>query len=124
MSGEPIDLTMGFVNLIWQGDANDYIARSICLADSPTSILNVADPETISIRRLAGIIGTLTQREAHFQGEESATALLSNASRCAETFGPPETAFQEMVEIIVDWVAADRRTLSKPTKFQVRDGKF
>ena len=63
-------------------------------------------------------------KEARFQGNESATALLSNANRCFETFGPPASALQEMIETIVDWVAAGRRILSKSTKFQVRDGKF
>ena len=124
LDGEPIDLEMGFVNLIWQGDANDYIARSISLTDSPASILNVAGPETVSVRRLATIIGTLVNRKPQFQGSESATALLSNANRCFENFGPPAVSLQEMIERIVAWVTAGHRTLSKPTKFQVRDGKF
>ncbi len=124
LNGVPIDLEMGFVNLIWQGDANDYIARSISLTDSPASILNVAGPETVSVRRLATIIGNIVDRKPQFKGSESPTALLANANRCFENFGPPAMALQEMIEAIVDWVAADRRTLSKPTKFQVRDGNF
>ena len=34
-SGQPIDLTMGYVNQIWQGDANAYLARSFPLCESP-----------------------------------------------------------------------------------------
>jgi nucleoside-diphosphate-sugar epimerase len=124
LNDEPIDLEMGYVNLIWQGDANDYIARSISLTDSPAYTLNVTGPEIVSVRRLATIIGTLVGREPQFIRTESPTALLSNAKRCFEAFGPPAVSLQEMIEIIVDWVSAGRRILSKPTKFQVRDGKF
>jgi hypothetical protein len=40
-SGEPIDLTTGFVNVIWQGDANSYCLRSFVLCQSRAQVLNV-----------------------------------------------------------------------------------
>ncbi len=122
--GQPVDLTMGHVNLIWQGDANDYIARSITLASSPAEVLNVAGPETISVRRLAEQIGRLLGKEPRFTGTESPSALLSDAGQCFAAFGYPQVSLRQMVEWITAWVAEGRPLLAKPTKYQVRDGRF
>ena len=121
---EPIDVTMGAVNLIWQGDANNYIIRALSIANSPPAILNVTGAETLLVRDLAGRIGKLLGREPRFVSQEAPTALLSNAAHCVSLFGRPATGIDEMIRSIVPWVAAGRPTLSKPTKYGVRDGKF
>ena len=56
-AGEPIDLTMGFFNAIWQGDANSYALRSLELCSSPPAVLNVTGPERISVRETAEWFG-------------------------------------------------------------------
>jgi nucleoside-diphosphate-sugar epimerase len=124
LNDEPIDLTMGAVNLIWQRDANDYIIRSISLAKSPPAVLNVTGPETIPIRRLAEQIGETLGKKPKFVSQEAASALLSDASYCHNTFGPPQTTLEQMVSMIAKWVTAGKKTLNKPTKYNVRDGKF
>ncbi len=124
LHGEPIDVTMGAVNLIWQGDANNYIIRALSLADSPPAILNVTGAGTLSVRDVATRIGRLLQREPRVAGEEAATALLSNAGKCVELFGPPPTSLDEMIQSIVPWVTAGKPVLRKPTKYAVRDGRF
>ena len=121
---QPIDVTMGFVNVIWQGDANNYIARSLSIAASPPAILNVAGPEVIRVRDLAERIGRRLSKEPRLVSREADTALLSDSSSCIEQFGPPATSPDEMIEHIVDWVAAGKTVLNKPTKYDVRDGKF
>ncbi len=124
LHGEPIDVTMGAVNLIWQGDANNYIIRALSLAKSPPAILNVTGPQTLHVRDLAGRIGRVLGKEPRFVSQEADTALLSNASQCCGLFGPPAMSVDEMIQSIVPWVAAGRPVLSKPTKFAVRDGRF
>ena len=124
LNDDPIDLAMGTVNLIWQRDANDYIVRSISLAKSPPDILNVTGPRNISVRRLAEQIGQLLSKEPKFVGQESPTALLSDAAKCFRQFGPAQMPLEEMVSHIVSWVTAGKLTLNKPTKYDVRDGKF
>jgi nucleoside-diphosphate-sugar epimerase len=124
LQGEPVDVTMGAVNLIWQADANEYLIRALSVADSPPTILNVTGPETAAIRDLAERIGKVLGVEPTLVGREADTALLSNASRCIDTFGPPQTSLDEMIERIVTWVAAGKRVLNKPTKYDVRDGRF
>jgi len=124
LNDKPIDLTMGAVNLIWQRDANDYIIRSISLAKSPPDVLNVTGPETIPIRRLAEQISDTIGKKPKFVSKEASSALLSNASYCLSRFGPPQTTLEQMVSIIAKWVAAGKKTLNKPTKYNVRDGIF
>ncbi len=124
LNDTPIDLTMGAVNLIWQRDANDYIIRSITLAESPPAILNVAGIENIPIRRLAVQIADVLGKEPKFVSTEGPVALLSNASRCLSAFGGPQTTLDEIISMIARWVASGRKTLNKPTKYDVTDGKF
>jgi nucleoside-diphosphate-sugar epimerase len=124
ISGRKIDLSMGYVNVIWQGDANNYIARSLALAASPASILNVAGPEVLPVRKLAERIAELAGTKARFTGKEQPTALLSDSSRCLELFGQPAVPLDWMLSRVVDWVRRGEKTLNKPTKYQVRDGKF
>jgi len=124
LNGEPVDLTMGAVNLIWQRDANDYIIRSISLAKSPPAILNVTGPDTVLVRQLAERIGQELNRKPKFTSREARTALLSNASFCSSMFGCPQTTLDEMVSLIAKWVASGKTVLNKPTKYDIRNGKF
>jgi nucleoside-diphosphate-sugar epimerase len=121
---EPIDLTMGAVNLIWQRDANDYIIRSISLAESPPSILNVTGSDTLLVRKLAEQIGKELKIKPRFVSQKAQTALLSNASLCINKFGSPQTELSEMISLIVKWVASGKTVLNKPTKYDIRNGKF
>jgi len=124
LNDEPIDLTMGAVNLIWQRDANDYIIRAITLAKSPPAVLNVTGPDTITIRSLAEQIGRTLGRKPKLVSREAPSALLSDVSYCLSTFGLPHTTLEQMVSMITRWVTAGKKTLNKPTKYDIRDGKF
>ena len=124
LNDEPIDLTMGAVNLIWQRDANDYIIRAITLAESPPAVVNVTGPDTIPIRTLGEQIGRTLGRKPTFVSREAPSALLSDASYALSKFGPPQTTLEQMVSMIAQWVAAGKKTLKKPTKYDIRDGKF
>jgi len=123
-SGQPIDLSMGAVNVIWQGDAN---AQALALLDhcaTPPFVLNVTGPETVSVRRVAEQFGELLGKTPVFAGEEAATALLSNAARAQQLFGYPRVSLQQMIDWIAHWVQAAGHTLDKPTHFATRDGQF
>jgi nucleoside-diphosphate-sugar epimerase len=124
LAGEEIDLAMGYVNVIWQGDANNYIARALSLAASPATVLNVAGPRVLSVRDLAERIAGIAGITARFKGSEQPTALLSDSSRCVQLFGPPRIDLETMLSRVVDWVRRGEKVLKKPTKYQVRDGKF
>jgi nucleoside-diphosphate-sugar epimerase len=119
-----IDLRMGHVNVIWQGDANEYAIRSLLHCSSPPKILNVTGPETISVRRMAESFGKRLGKEPRFIYEESPTALLSNAGKCFKLFGYPHVSLNQMIDWVSEWVLNDGPTLSKPTHFQEREGVF
>ena len=123
-AGDSVDLSMGHVNVIWQGDANAVALRSLALAASPPCVLNLTGPETVSIRWLAARFGELLGREPRFAGAEPDTALLNNAARCHGLFGYPTVPLDRLVEWVARWVQQDGPTLGKPTHFQEREGKF
>ncbi|MGC9328159.1 MAG: NAD-dependent epimerase/dehydratase family protein, partial [Candidatus Hinthialibacter sp.] len=77
----PIPLAMGYVNVIWQGDANAQILQCFDLCSSPPKILNITGSEVLSVRRLAEEFGKRLGREPLFDGAEEPNALLSNASQ-------------------------------------------
>jgi nucleoside-diphosphate-sugar epimerase len=122
--GRPIDLRMGHVNIIWQGDANEMAIRSLHHCSVPPAILNIAGPETASVKSLAEEFGVLLKKKPVFIQEEQGTALLSDGSEAYRLFGRPNVSLREMVELIAGWIEEGGRILNKPTHFQERQGHF
>lgn len=122
--GAPVDVTMGHLNCIWQGDANAMALRCLAVAKSPPEIVNVTGPETVSVGRAAEQFGELFGRAPVFTGRESATALLSNASKAFRLFGRPTVPLERLIRWTAHWVKIGGPTLNKPTHFETRDGKF
>jgi nucleoside-diphosphate-sugar epimerase len=122
--GKLIDLTMGHVNVIWQGDANAVALQALGWTTSPPRVLNVAGPELLSVRRVAEQFGTLLGQRVVFQGQESAEAFLSNAQQAHRWFGYPRVSVAQVMEWIAAWMRAGGVHLNKPTHFEVRNGVF
>ena len=121
---KPVDVTMGTANVIWQGDANAVVLQALAHCQSPPMLLNLTGPEIVSIRWLATRFGEIFGKAPFFEGVEADTALLSNAARCHQLFGYPRISLEQMVQWVAHWVEIGEMTLGKPTKFEVRDGKF
>jgi dTDP-4-dehydrorhamnose reductase len=121
---KPISLHMGYVNVIWQGDANEIAIRALHHCSVPARILNVTGPEKISVRWLAEEFGTLFHTSPVFIGDEQPTALLNNASESFKLFGLPKVSLHQMISLIARWVDAGGKTINKETHFQERTGKF
>jgi nucleoside-diphosphate-sugar epimerase len=122
--GEPVDVTMGQVNLIWQGDANEQVLRCLAHCTTPTTPINCTGLEPLWVRELAIQLGARLGVKPTITGAEAPTALLSDAGEAARLFGPPTVAIGTMLDWVADWVAHDGPSLGKPTKFEVRDGTF
>lgn len=120
----PVDLRMGYVNVIWQPDAIDMSLRALLHCGVPPHILNVTGPEPVSVRSLALRFGERFGKQPRFANQEEDTALLSDASYACRLFGAPPTALDTMVDYITQWVSAGGTTLGKPTHFQERKGNF
>lgn len=124
LRGEPVDVTTGHLNLIWQRDAVAQTLLSHELASTTPFIINITSPEIFRVRDLARRFGDHFDREPVFCGEEAETAWLSDASRARRLFGPPETTMEEMTGWIAAWLQTGGATHGKPTGFEKRDGKF
>ena len=124
LAGRPIDVTMGYFNAIWQGDSNAMTLRALDHAASPPRVVNLAGPETLSARRVAGRLGELLGRPVTFLGTEAADALLSSGRLGHELLGRPRVTVEKMIAWIADWQLRGGPTLGKPTHFQTRDGQF
>jgi nucleoside-diphosphate-sugar epimerase len=120
----PIDLRMGHVNVIWQRDANSYCLRSFAHCQAPPFLLNITGPETLSVRTVAEEFGRRFNRKPVFSGEESNTALLSNAGKAQQLFGCPTVSAEQAIDWVADWISHGGPMLNKPTHFATRDGQF
>ncbi|MFE4453977.1 NAD-dependent epimerase/dehydratase family protein [Streptomyces sp. NPDC056796] len=124
-AGEPVDVTTGHANVVWQGYANEVALRTLeHTTGGEAFTLNLTGPETASVRRIAQWFGEEFGREPVLAGTEAPTALLSDASRCHALFGYPDVALRTLVEWQADWLRRGLPLSGKPTKFQVRDGRF
>ncbi len=124
VAGEEIDVSMGYVNLIWQRDA---VARAIqCLdaASHPPTVMNVTGPEIVPVRHLAQRLGKALEREPRLVGAEAESAWLSNAGRSFQLWGYPEVSLDQMIDWTAAWLREGGATLNKPTHFETRDGQF
>ena len=121
----PISLSMPYVNVIWQRDANSACLRSFPYCHSPPFVLNITGLETLSVRDFATEFGRHFGIEPIFlPDDEGSSALLSNAAKAHALFGCPTVSPTEMIEWIADWIRQGGVMLNKPTHFQTRDGKF
>ncbi|HEY4130177.1 MAG TPA: NAD(P)-dependent oxidoreductase [Gemmatimonadaceae bacterium] len=121
---EPVSVDMGYVNVIWQGDANRIAIECLARASSPPFILNVTGETTLSVRMLGESFAKRFGKHVSFSGTERPDALLSNTSRMHATFAPPATSLDLMIERVADWIEQGGALLGKPTKFEARDGNF
>ena len=124
LAGKPIDLAMGYVNVIWQGDANEQALRLLAHCTAPASAINVTGPERVSVRWLAAELGKRLGKKPLFTGKESETAWLIDTTEAIKLFGAPRVALGTMIDWVADWVSRGGQSLGKPTHFDTRDGRY
>jgi nucleoside-diphosphate-sugar epimerase len=123
-AGQPLDVAMGHVNVIWQGDANEQSLRLLAHCSAPASATNLSGPETVSVRWLAGEFGKRLGKAPVVTGREASSAWLVNTARAQRLFGTPRVPLEKMIDWVADWVARGGPSLGKPTHFEARDGKY
>jgi nucleoside-diphosphate-sugar epimerase len=123
-NGMPVDVSMGAVHVIWQGDANARAIQCLARVANPPVALNVTGFERVSVRWLAEEFGGLLGKKPTFSGVEGERAWLWDASRSYGWFGPPEVNLKQMIHATAQWIRQGGATINKPTHFEATDGKF
>jgi nucleoside-diphosphate-sugar epimerase len=121
---QPVDVTMGYFNTIWQGDANGFSLRAFNHAASPPWVVNVTGTELLSVRAVCDEFGRRMHRPVRFEGVEAETALVSHVGRAMQSFGPPRVTADQLIGWLAQWVMQGGTSLDKPTHFESRTGKF
>ncbi|WUI35280.1 NAD(P)-dependent oxidoreductase [Nocardia sp. NBC_00416] len=123
-AGEPVDLSIGVVNVVWQRYTNEVVLRALGHADTAPFLLNLTGPETASVRAIATQLGEKLGVTPNFVGTEGETSLLNNAAKCHALFGYPDRTLGQLIQLQADWIGAGGNLWNKPTKFERRDGNF
>ncbi|MBI3119912.1 MAG: NAD(P)-dependent oxidoreductase [Candidatus Hydrogenedentes bacterium] len=121
---QPVDLTMGYFNILWQGDANAMGLWALAQTASPPSVWNMTGPEILSVRAVAEEFGRMFEKQPRLAGEEASDALLNDAGRLLDAYGPPRVRAETLIRWIAAWIQQDGARLNKPTQFTVRDGLY
>jgi nucleoside-diphosphate-sugar epimerase len=124
MAEVPIDLAMGYFNIIWQGDNNAMTLLALEHAASPPLVLNITGSERLSIREVASEMGRSLGKQPLFRGTEQSTTCLGDASKAHQLFGTPRVSAAQLIDWVVDWVRQGNPYLDRPTHFEVRDGRY
>jgi nucleoside-diphosphate-sugar epimerase len=123
-AGAPVDVTMGQVNVIWQGEANEQALRLLAHCTAPATPINVSGPEVVSVRSLAAEFGKRFGKAPAITGREAPTAWLVDTRAAQKLFGAPRVPLAQMIDWQADWIRRGGESLGKPTHFEARDGKY
>lgn len=124
LAQQPVDVTMGHVNVIWQTDAVAHTIQALELAGSPAVPVNITGSDTLSVRDLVHRFGAIAGVPVQLTGTEAGTAWLNNAALSHRLFGAPLTSVDTMMHWIVAWLRSGGETWGKPTGFERRDGRY
>ncbi|WP_373069311.1 NAD-dependent epimerase/dehydratase family protein [Gemmatimonas sp.] len=127
LHGVPVSLDTAYVNVIWQGDANRLALRALSLATVPTAGESVALNVTgtvVAVRDIAERVGAIAGVSPVFAGTPRDDALIANTDRLTERLPYTALPLDTLCEWAVRWIRCDGRMLNKPTKFEVRDGRY
>ena len=122
--GEPVPLAMGRASVLWQGEANAQMLRTFGHCTTPTTPLNIGGAQAHSIRTLAEMFADRLGTRVTFEGEEAESGWINSTARAQNLFGPPIVPVARMVDWVADWMERDMPQHGKPTRFEVRNGRF
>jgi nucleoside-diphosphate-sugar epimerase len=124
MAGNPIDVTMPTVNVIWQAEANAMTLAALAHTQVPAHAINLAGPEILHVREVAERFGQLMNKPVRVVGEEGPLAYLNDGSLGHQLLGNVQVTADQMIQWIAQWVLQGGESLNRPTHFQVVSGKF
>jgi nucleoside-diphosphate-sugar epimerase len=124
LQAEPVDVSLGHVNFIWQGDAASQALRCLAHCETPATPINVSGHEILAVRDLAVKLGRRLDRDPIIVGIEQPTAWLTDTAQATKLFGLPIVETERLIAWTADWVKRSMPSLGKPTRYEVRDGRY
>ncbi len=124
LAGNPIDITMPTVNVIWQAEANAMTLAALNHTAVPAQIINIAGPEMLRVQDVANRFGQLMDKPVQLVGDEGPVAYLNDGSLGHQLLGQVHVSADQMIQWIAQWVLQGGESLNRPTHFQVVSGKF
>jgi nucleoside-diphosphate-sugar epimerase len=121
---EPVDVTMGYFNVIWQADANAMALAALRHASTPPLVVNIAGVEELSVRDVCATLARQETVRVSFTGREAEDALLSDGTLGRALLGTPRVDAAQLLTWTADWVRRGGENLGKPTHFESRAGQF
>jgi len=100
------------------------VIQSLNSASSPPFIINVAGPDTITVRWVVERFGEKFGKEPTLTGQEASTTWLNNAEKARNLFGPTTIGIEEIIGWTAEWLKEGGETWGKPTLFERRSGDF
>lgn len=123
-NGQPVNLSRGVYNCIWQGDVCEYAIRGLLHTANPPAALNVTGSQCISTRWTAEVFGRLFDRTPIFAGEEQPGGIYSNTTKLGGLMGMPLMPLETMIRLQAGWLCAGGESIDAPTHFEQADGKY
>jgi nucleoside-diphosphate-sugar epimerase len=124
LAGAPVPVTMGAVNVIWQGTANAWALCCLTHAATPPFPVNVTGRDVLRVRDIAGRFAMRFGMRARITGTEAPDALLSDSSLAHELFGEDEVPADRLMDWVATWVERGGARRGGPTHFESRDGRY
>jgi nucleoside-diphosphate-sugar epimerase len=116
LQGREISLSVPYVNLVSQRDANDRAIRALEICSNPPSILNVSGP-VFAVRDIASKLGELLGKKPLLVGEEPMLCQVINDEFSVRRFGRYGDTLDDIMTAAVNWVKNNGEYWGKPTKF-------
>jgi nucleoside-diphosphate-sugar epimerase len=116
MEGNEISVSVPYVNLVSQRDANDRAIRCFELCANPPAALNVCG-RPYAVREVAHRLGAMLGKEPRLVGTEPEVSQVINDDLCVQRFGAYLDPVDDLMAAAVGWVQNERTYWGKPTKF-------
>ena len=123
-AGEPVDLRVGHVNALWQGDASSYAFRSLALCETPPRPLVVTGPEVVSVRATAEAFARALRPRAPLHRRARPRPSRRPGSVHVPARAHPRCRSRGSSTGWPRGWSAGGRSLGKPTHFEATDGRF
>jgi nucleoside-diphosphate-sugar epimerase len=116
LEGKEISVSVPYVNLVSQRDANERAIRALEMCSNPPSILNVSGP-AVPVRDIAEKLGKMLGKEPRLVGEEPELSQVINDDFCVKRFGNYHDSLEDIMTAAANWVMNNGEYWGKPTKF-------